>query len=218
MMQRSYLIATGISHRINGAVCSRCGMIAAFASANKRISSHPMSSIEQPKTQRSLLLWHVRFGWWSFLVFVTLGLVLETLHGLKLGVYMDVANGTRRLMWTLAHAHGTVLSLVHVLFGLSAGLLGHVSANRLRFIASCLTAATVLLPGGFVLSGIIVYSGDPGLSILVVPAGAVLLIVAVFVIARSVAYPADPRVSEDRGNLPAEPRQRDTRQTTSNRA
>src|SRR5687767_4908440 len=147
-----------------------------------------MSSSEQPKTQRSLLLWHVRFGWWSFLVFATLGLVLETLHGLKLGVYMDVANGTRRLMWTLAHAHGTALSLVHVLFGLNAGLLVDVHANRLRLIGSCLTAATVLLPGGFFLAGIIVYSGDPGLSILFVPAGGVLLIVAIFLIARSVAH------------------------------
>lgn len=49
---------------------------------------------------------HLRFGWWSLLFFLTFGLGLETLHGLKVGWYLDVENETRRLMWTLAHAHG----------------------------------------------------------------------------------------------------------------
>src|SRR5688572_28730652 len=60
---------------------------------------------------------HVRFGWWSFLVFATFGLVLETFHGFKLGAYLDASQETRRLMWTLAHAHGTLLSVVHIVFG-----------------------------------------------------------------------------------------------------
>lgn len=137
---------------------------------------------------RRLFEWHVRFGWWSFLVFATLGLALETFHGLKIALYMDGANATRRLMWTLAHAHGTLLSLVHVLFGLSAGVLIHLEAQRLRFMGRCLTGATLLLPGGFFLAGVVVYSGDPGLSILIVPAGAVLLMTAVFLIARGTAF------------------------------
>jgi len=55
---------------------------------------------------------HLRFGWWSLLVFATLGLILESLHGFKVRAYLDVSNETRRLMWTLAHAHGTLLAVV----------------------------------------------------------------------------------------------------------
>jgi len=129
---------------------------------------------------------HLRFGWWSLLVFAALGLTLETLHGLKVRAYLDVSNETRRLMWTLAHAHGTLLGLVHVAFGLtvkSAAL--DPSASHVRAISSALIAASVLLPGGFFLGGIAFYSGDPGLGVLLVPFGAVSLIAAVFMIARA---------------------------------
>ncbi len=127
---------------------------------------------------------HVRFGWWSLLVFATLGLVLETLHGFKVRAYLDVSNETRRLMWTLAHAHGTLLSLVHVVFGLTARS-GLGPADRaLKPISSALIAASVLLPGGFFLGGIAFFSGDPGLGVLFVPLGAALLLWAVFSIAR----------------------------------
>ena len=57
---------------------------------------------------------NLRFGWWSLLVFLSLGGVLETLHGFKVGWYVDVGNETRRLMFTLAHAHGTLLALVNI--------------------------------------------------------------------------------------------------------
>ncbi len=62
---------------------------------------------------------HLRFGWWLLLVFASAGLALELLHGFKVRAYLDVSNETRRLMWTLAHAHGTLLGLVHIVFGLS---------------------------------------------------------------------------------------------------
>ena len=71
---------------------------------------------------------HLRFGWWSLLVFLTLGFTLELLHGFKVGMYLDASNETRRLMWTLAHAHGSLLGLIHVLFGLS--LRGRVGDRR----------------------------------------------------------------------------------------
>ena len=51
---------------------------------------------------------HVRFGWWSLLFFLTLGIALESLHGFKIGWYLDVTNETRRYMFTLGHAHGTM--------------------------------------------------------------------------------------------------------------
>jgi len=46
-------------------------------------------------------------------------------------------------------------------------------------------AASVLLPGGFFLGGVVFYSGDPGLGVLLVPVGAMSLLIAVFIIARS---------------------------------
>ena len=128
---------------------------------------------------------HARFGWWSLLVFATAGLVLETLHGFKVRAYLDVSNETRRLMWTLAHAHGTLLAIVHVVFGLTVRS-GFVRPDRdLRAISSTLMAASVLLPGGFFLGGIAFFSGDPGLGIVLLPVGAVLLLAAVFSIARA---------------------------------
>ncbi len=62
---------------------------------------------------------NLRFGWWSLLVFLSLGAVLEALHGFKIGWYVDVGNETRRLMFTLAHAHGTLLALVNIVAGLT---------------------------------------------------------------------------------------------------
>src|SRR6516162_5777746 len=66
---------------------------------------------------------HLRIGWWSVLVFLTLGIALELLHGFKAGWYLDVSNSTRRLMFTLAHAHGTLLGLLNIAFAVS---LSHV--------------------------------------------------------------------------------------------
>lgn len=59
---------------------------------------------------------HERLGWTWIAVFGAIGLVLETLHGLKVPLYVDPDAGPRRLLWTLAHAHGVLLGLVHVGF------------------------------------------------------------------------------------------------------
>src|SRR6185295_8028816 len=89
---------------------------------------------------------HLRFGWWSLLVFASLGLLLETLHGFKVRAYLDVSNETRRLMWTLAHAHGTLLAVVHIVFGLSLAAFPALSARHLRLMSLSLVSASVLLP------------------------------------------------------------------------
>jgi hypothetical protein len=118
---------------------------------------------------------HLRFGWWSLLVFGVLGLVLESLHGFKVRAYLDVTNETRRLMWTLAHAHGTLLGLVHLAFAASLPFL-RLETGRLRLASTSLVGASFLLPGGFFLGGIRFYEGDPGLGIILVPIGAALLL------------------------------------------
>lgn len=132
-----------------------------------------------PAIDRALASRHQRIGWWSLAVFATLGLALETLHGLKVGLYLDVGNDTRRLLWTLAHAHGALVGVLHVLYGLTLQ-----SAPASPVASRCLTLAGVLLPGGFFIGGIDVHGGDPGLGVLLVPPAAVLLIVALVAIAR----------------------------------
>jgi hypothetical protein len=126
---------------------------------------------------------HLRFGWWMLLLFLTAGLGLEALHGFKAGLYLDVSNETRRLMWTLAHAHGTLLALVNLGFALTVRLVPEWSARERGIASVCLRGATCLMPAGFFLGGLFFYSGDPGLGILLVPAGGLLLLVAVFLTA-----------------------------------
>jgi hypothetical protein len=128
---------------------------------------------------------HLVFGWWSLLFFLLLGLALEGMHGLKIGWYLNVANETRRLMWTLAHAHGTLIGLMHLAFAATIHLRPS-SAGWQRVASPCLIAASFLLPGGFLLGGIFIYGGDPGLGVLLVPPGALLLLVAVLVTALGV--------------------------------
>ncbi len=129
---------------------------------------------------------HLRFGWWTLLLFLTLGLLLEAFHGFKTGYYLNTTNETRRLMWTLAHAHGTLLGLVHLAFAFTVGEAAHWPA-RARGVASvALRGATILMPAGFFLGGLRVHGGDPGLGIVLVPVGGLLLLVAVFLAARGV--------------------------------
>lgn len=123
---------------------------------------------------------HILFGWWSLLFFLTLGIVLEMLHGFKIGWYLNVSNESRRLMFTLAHAHGTLLALVQIAAGMTIRLLPACSATWRRFGSPALIGASVLLPGGFLLGGLNIMGGDPGYGIILVPVGALLFFVGVF--------------------------------------
>lgn len=127
---------------------------------------------------------HLRVGWWALLVFATLGLVLESLQGFKVAAYLDVSNETRRLMWRLAHAHGTLLGAVNILFALTLKASAPATMPGLARISGTLVAATILLPIGFFVGGVVFYGGDPGVGVLLVPVGAVLLLLALFRIAR----------------------------------
>jgi len=135
-------------------------------------------------TREALVRRHLRAGWTTLLLFMALGLVLETLHAFKVGLYLDADVETRRLMWTLAHAHGDLIGLLHLAFAahLPRLALGHGEAD----IASrLLLAATVLLPGGFFAGGIIVRGGDPGVAVLLAPVGALALILATSICTRA---------------------------------
>ena len=133
------------------------------------------------ESQDALVRRHLVIGWWSLLIFLTLGSVLEILHGFKHPLLLDVSNEMRRMMWRLAHAHGALLGLLHL--GFVATLAALPSLTRRRLISRCLTGAGVLLPGGFFLGGIIVYESDPWIGIFLAPVGAALLFVAVLFLA-----------------------------------
>jgi hypothetical protein len=135
---------------------------------------------------QALAVRHLTFGWWTVCAFAALGLTLETLHGFKVAAYLDVSNETRRLMWRLAHAHGALLGLVHIVYGLALIALPGLGGPNSSLISKSLIGASLLLPGGFLLGGISFYAGDPGLGVVLVPVGAILLLAALFLIARNV--------------------------------
>ena len=143
---------------------------------------------------------HLRFGWWTLLVFLTLGLILESLHGFKVGMYLKVSSETRRLMWTLAHAHGTLLGVGNLGFAFTVRLLPDWAARKRAIASICLRGSTWLMPAGFFLGGMFIYSGDPGLGILLVPAGGLLLLSAVFLTACAAGHFRIDLQEPDRGS------------------
>lgn len=134
---------------------------------------------------------HLLIGWCAILLFLSLGAILEALHGFKIGLYLDLANATRRHMWTLAHAHGTLLGILNVIFALSVRVFCTQRESWLKPASACLAGATALLPLGFLLGGVFIHAGDPGLGVLLVPFGGGLLFVAVLLTLRGLIRPQD---------------------------
>lgn len=120
---------------------------------------------------------HIRAGWLALAVFVTLGLVLEALHGFKLGWYLDVGAENRRLMLTLGHAHGSLLGLLNL--GLAASARFLPDALPTTIASWGLLVSTVLLPAGFLTGGLFLAGTDPGLGVFLVPVGGLALLIAV---------------------------------------
>jgi hypothetical protein len=142
--------------------------------------------------RRDLSRRHHLFGWSGLLVFLSMGALLECLHGFKLGFYLDQEHRLRRELWTLAHAHGTLLALIQI--GFAAGLMqfGQWTAGRLKLVSFFLLDAAVLIPLGFFLGGLFPSEGDPWVGILLVPLGALLLFVAVALIVGSCRRHPEP--------------------------
>ncbi len=115
---------------------------------------------------------NLRAGLLALATFTLLGLLLEALHAFKLGLYLDVDNETRRLLWRLAHAHGTLLGLVNVCYALAAQSWPHLED---RLAARALLTALLLMPLGFLLGGVFANGGDPGASVGLAGAGGVAL-------------------------------------------
>lgn len=129
---------------------------------------------------------HRVFGWWSLVFFVSLGLVLEALHGFKIGWYLDLSNETRRHLMTLGHAHGTLVALVNLAFAATPAAAEATPPRPVKVASACLIAAGLLLPIGFLLGGLAPSGGDPGLAIVGVPIGAAALLLAALLTAIAV--------------------------------
>ncbi|HVS16550.1 MAG TPA: hypothetical protein VMV46_21755 [Thermoanaerobaculia bacterium] len=149
---------------------------------------------------------HLRVGWWSLLAFLLVGLGLESLHALKAPLYLDASNETRRLLWRLAHAHGALLSVVHVVWATAGAPLLAARPERLAWASRCLIAGGLLLPLGFFLGGVRIHGGDPGIGVLLVPPGALLVAAAILMTAgASTAAPASAPLVPPAGGIPAGP-------------
>ena len=139
-----------------------------------------------PLSLAPLIARHMRIGWSALLLFATLGIGLELLHAYKVPAYLDVGNETRRLMWTLAHAHGVGLGLLNVAFAVTLRIFFRAATRVLAAASIAIVCATCLLPLGFALGGIVTYGGDPGPFVLLVPVGALLLWIALALVVREV--------------------------------
>lgn len=116
----------------------------------------------------------VRTGWLLLALSLPFGVVLESLHGFKVQAYLG--NEMRRELWRLAHAHGTLLGLLCLVFGALAP--AHLDDGVRSSVARLIRWGAVLMPLGFFLGGILNSEGDPSLGIAPLPVGALLLIVA----------------------------------------
>lgn len=116
-----------------------------------------------------------RFGWTSLLGWALFGLGLETMHGWKIGAYLDDA--IAREVLVLAHAHGVGLSLVVLAFAEAGTPL--FGAERDGGASASLRVGAFLVPAGFALSALHHAEGDPGIAIALVPVGALLALYAI---------------------------------------
>lgn len=123
----------------------------------------------------------LRTGYWLLAVSIPFGLTLEALHGFKVRAFLE--SDMRRELFRLAHAHGTLLGILCLVFAALAER-NVPEASRLS-IAKLVVWGAVLMPLGFFLGGVLNSEGDPSLGIVLTPVGAALLVVALVRAARS---------------------------------
>ena len=133
--------------------------------------------MSEPSTRAAL-----RTGWILLAVALPLGVTLEALHGFKVRGFLE--SEVRREMWRLAHAHGTLLGIMLLVYAALAER--HVAAKARAAISRDLRFGAVLMPLGFFAGGVLQSEGDPSLGILLVPLGALFLLIALVRAARSI--------------------------------
>ncbi len=109
-------------------------------------------------------------SWIGITVWMSFGLLNEGLIGFRIPAY--VADDVRRELFRLAHAHGTLLSLM--LLGAAFSVSRLTDAPVLGIWA--LRIGAVVLPLGFLLGGIWHFKSEPGLGVWLVPPAALIVI------------------------------------------
>lgn len=129
---------------------------------------------------------HLRLSLALLAVFLASGLWLEAMIGLRAAGWVD--DPLRREFLRLGHAHGGLLAIANVGLAWSIGQLGTPEAWASKIRLAALLGA-LLVGAGFMAGGLTHGPTDPGPPILVVPAGALLLLSAVVAVA--LLRPAD---------------------------
>ncbi len=123
---------------------------------------------------------HLRASLWSLAGFLAMGMWLEAMLGLRVSSVVDDA--LRREFLRLGHAHGGLLALVNVGLGWALERLGTPSgwAARVRVAA---WSGALIVGLGFVGGGVWHGPTDPGPLVLLVPAGALMLVASLVAVA-----------------------------------
>ncbi|MCB9753455.1 MAG: hypothetical protein H6713_26230 [Myxococcales bacterium] len=129
---------------------------------------------------------HLRLSVGLVAVFLAMGLWLEAMIGLRLGGWVD--DELRREFLRLGHAHGGLLGLVNVALAYALERLRTPAAWATRVRVAAWLGA-LLVGVGFVAGGLLHGPTDPGLPVLVVPAGALMLVVSL--VATALVRPGD---------------------------
>jgi hypothetical protein len=149
-----------------------------------------MTTVDRSPPDRRHELRHLRIGWSTLLLFVILGLALELMHAFKVPWYLGVASESRRLLWTLAHAHGDALALTNLALAATCRRLPRPLAPAASL---ALVVGTILVPGGFFLGGLFIHGGDPGLGAILIPPGALFVLASLALVVRACFASDDPR-------------------------
>ena len=123
---------------------------------------------------------HLRASLWSLAAFLAMGMWLEAMFGLRVSGVID--DPLRREFLRLGHAHGGLLALVNIGLGWALQRLQtpRIWATRIR-IAAWVGALAVGL--GFVGGGLWHGPTDPGPLVLMVPAGAMMMVASLVAVA-----------------------------------
>jgi hypothetical protein len=129
---------------------------------------------------------HLRLSIALVALFMASGLWLEAMYGLRAEGWLD--DPLRREFLRLGHAHGGLLGLVNVALAWALERLQTPGAwaGKIR-VAALLGALLVGL--GFMLGGLMHGPTDPGVAVLAVPAGAMLLLSSL--VATALLRPSD---------------------------
>ncbi len=117
-------------------------------------------------------------GWLSLALWMSFGLLLESLMAYKSPAYLD--DSVRRELFRLAHAHGSLLGLVLVIAAMWARSAG---ARLSKIVLIALRFGAAVMPLGFLVAGVWHSESDPGIAIWLVPAGALPFIFGLITIA-----------------------------------